>query len=104
MAPLARAAALAGAAPAGPGPEGRVGPQSAEHLDVGGTVLQEGAGGVGAVDHGVDGATIGPAGDQGEQLASQCQLGRAWMGRMGALGGPLPGAKSGAARGVLGPA
>ena len=90
--PLAAwAAALTGTATARPRPEGRVRAQAAEHLDVGGAAFQEGPGRVGAVDHGVDGASVGPAGHQGQQLAGQRQLGRARMGRVGLLRRLLPG-------------
>ena len=57
-----------------------------------GTAFQEGAGGVGAVDHRVDGPPVGPARHQGEQVAGERQLGRAGMGGVGPLRRLLPGA------------
>src|SRR5262249_53286473 len=65
--PLAAwASALTRTTAARSGPEGRVRAQATEHLDVGGPAFQEGAGRVGTVDHGVDGAPVRPAGHQGE--------------------------------------
>ena len=69
VATLARPATLTGPTAPGPCPEGGVQPQATEHLDIGWATFQERSGGVGAVDDGVDGASVGPAGHQREQFA-----------------------------------
>src|SRR5207248_1495685 len=95
---------LTGTATTRPCPAGRVRAQAAEHLDVGRPAFQEWSGGIGAVDHGVDGASVGPVRYQGEQFAGQRQLGWARVCGVGLLSRLRPGAATRVARRILGAA